>query len=723
MKYVVLDFETFYDSKAGYSLRKLSVPEYIGDKRFKVHCLGVEMDGKKRILWGDKAIKAWLNEVELYTEDYAFVMHNAFFDAAILKWHYNFVPARMLDTILIANHVLGSAKETGKSNALADLAIRLGFEAKGRLDFMDGVSDPSEEQRRLLEIYLNGDLSLTRKVLDKLLPFVSLPEVELWLIDHTLRMYADRPLILNFDTVQRAEKLIEDRRSGAISRLMKAGVLPAEVGSTEKVKALLSSNAKFQHQLIDTLKTYGQTIPTKTRVLTVAEKNKFLKLKTKAEGMTTGSREAEKFKDYLIRLQDDGVEVYDTAGDITIGDTKEVPALAKKDEEFIRLSFSSYEGISALVNARLIERSAATSQARLSKMRAVAGGLGVMPVHLVYYGAHTGRWSGGGGFNFQNLTNPDRERDPGKREIAAAIRESFEAPDGYVFIGADAAQIEARVSAWIAGQWDLLDQFKQGIDVYSAFISEVLGEDIHKPKGGEPPEVASHLRLMRHVGKEAVLALSYSMGWRKFVMRLREDPEIARLFESGEMSNELATDVVKQYREKYTDIVETWGDLNNAFFVAKDRGAREVGPIKFRAGTAIASRLPVVNVTLPSGRVLYYRDIRQELVAGGKQANNGSVGREWKHGAGQRLYGGLILENVTQAVSRDIIVESIIRAELDRKLPLVLHVHDSIVALSPEDDAEENLKWMIESLKTNPDWAGKKLVLNAEGKIGKTLVT
>lgn len=727
MKYIVIDFETFYDSASGLTLRKLSTPEYIGHKRFKVHCLGVEYDGVRKILWGDKAIQDWLDGWRDYDGEYCFVMHNAFFDAAILKWRYDFVPARMICTLLIANHVLGSAKDSGKGNSLASLAERLGLPSKGRLDFMDGVETPDAGQRAMLSIYLagaddepgTGDLGLTRRVLDKLLPFVSNPDVELWLIDHTLKIYAEKALTLNYDTVKRAEGLIEVRRSRAIDRLLRVGDYVERLGAEktrEAAQVRLSSNKQFERDLIDMLSTYNVATPRKVRALTKAELKKFEKLKLAS---LDGKGEMLKLEEYLTKLQSEGVEIWETDGDITIGETKTVPALAKKDEDFIRLSFSSYEGISALVNARLIERSAITSTARLDKMRRVAGGLGVMPVHLVYYGAHTGRWAGGGGFNFQNLTNPDREADIGKKEIAAAIRESFEAPPGYVFVSADAAQIEARVSAWIAGQWDLLEKFRKGVDIYSSFISDVLNEDIHKPKGTESEAEQSHLKLMRHIGKEAVLGLGYTMGWRKFVSRLREDPNVAKMFEIGKLSNEFCQGVVEKYRDMHPDIVACWKDLNNAFFVAKDKGIREVGPIRFTSGKPVGSTLPVVNAILPSGRVMYYRDIRQEST----DDNGYNGGKEWKHGGGQRLYGGLILENVTQAISRDILAESLIRSELDRKFPIVLHVHDSIVGLCKEDEAEDNLKWLIESLKTNPEWAGKQLVLNAEGKIGRTLVT
>ncbi len=722
MEYIVIDFETYYDSKT-FTLRKMSTPEYIGHENFKVHCLGVEYKGVKKILWGDAAIHQWLNGFEQYPGDYCFVMHNAYFDAAILKWHFNFSPKWMVCTMLLANHVLGSAKDGGSDNSLAGLATLLGVQAKGRLDFMDGVRDCDEQQRQLLEVYLNGDLDITRKVLNTLLPHVTNQDSELWLLDHTLKLYTERPMILNFETVDRAERLVQARRDAAIERLQKweatnpsGQMLPTK----EQIQSDLSSNPKFERKLMELLRTYNVPIPRKVRPVNKNEVKKFNKLRNAllVPGLDPGVRQAalNAFTDFLTSMQRQGVEITqnsDSPTDIVIGETKLVPALAKKDEDFIRLSFSPYEGISALVNARLIERSAITSAARLAKMRRVASGLKVMPVHLVYGGAHTLRWSGGGGFNFLNLTSPDKVKDPGAKAIAAAIREAFEAPPGMVFVSADASQIEARVSAWIAGQWDTLDLFRQKRDVYSVFISDVLGEDIHKPKGDEPADVQSHLKLMRTIGKEAVLGLGYSMGWRKFVARLREDADVARMFEAGKLTEEFCQDVVKKYREKNSDITACWRDLNAAFIHAKNGGVREVGPIKFRKGQSIGSKLPTVNALLPSGRVMYYRNIRQEEKDGEMQ---------WKHGNGQKIYGGLLLENMTQTISRDILVDSIIRCELDKQLPVALHIYDSLTVLCPENKADDVKVQLIQSLRTIPEWADDRLVLDAEAKVGKTLV-
>jgi len=701
----------------------MSVPEYIGHESFRVHCLGVEFNGVRKVLWGDDEVRKWLAGWKDYKGDYCFVMHNAYFDAAILAWHYKFVPAHMTDTLLIANHVLGPAREGGGSNSLDSLATRLGLQAKGKLDFMDGVTDPSPEQRTMLEVYLSTDLNICRKILDALLPHVNDPDTELWLIDHTIRLYATRPLILNFDTVTRAEGLVAARRKSAMDRLSAA--YPEQ--PPEGFALMLSSNKQFESVLGSAMRKYGQPMPTKVRNVTDAERRVWAKkvqaVKLASEGpppeiTALGGKSVAKWQ----RAADKVLATAHLLPD-ALGKTVVVPALSKQDEGFVDLCYSPYEGISALVTARLVERSSDTSRSRLAKMRSVAGGLGVMPVHLVYGGAHTGRFAGGGGFNFQNLTSPARVTDPGQKAIAAAIREAFEAPPGYMFVAADASQIECRVAAWITGQWDLLARFARRADVYSESISSWAGEEVRKPtkeeEASDDPAIrakVARMALLRHVGKEAVLGLGYGMGHKKFIARLRSNPAVAQMFTSGALTESFCESIVKKYRADNGAITAGWDALNGGFHAAREGGVRSVGPITFRRGVAIGDSRPVVRACLPSGRELYYRGLRSE-----PDKIHGRV--QWKHGGGQRVYGGLLLENVTQAISRDLLVCSIVRAETELDLPVVLHVHDSIAVLSPEDKAEDCLKLLIQSLRTNPEWAGSKLVLDAEGKISRTLVT
>jgi hypothetical protein len=125
---------------------------------------------------------------------------------------------------------------------------------------------------------------------------------------------------------------------------------------------------------------------------------------------------------------------------------------------------------------------------------------GALPVMLHYYGAHTGRFSGGDKLNLQNL--PARGNN--------TIRRALRPPPGHKMIAADSSQIEARMVAWLAGQTDLVQAFREGRDVYSEFASEVYGRPITKAD-----------KVERFVGKtcvaEGTLVLS-ERGWTPIEM-------------------------------------------------------------------------------------------------------------------------------------------------------------------------------------------------------------
>lgn len=145
----------------------------------------------------------------------------------------------------------------------------------------------------------------------------------------------------------------------------------------------------------------------------------------------------------------------------------EVETLKKTDPRVIALLSHEDERVRKVVQARLayasnIEitrgRRLATLGERFNKLR----------VPLSYYGAHTGRFSGTDKLNLQNLSR------------TSALRKTLRAPKGHAVVAVDAAQIEARVLGWLAGQHDLLDQFAKGEDVYASMATDIFGYPVNK---------------------------------------------------------------------------------------------------------------------------------------------------------------------------------------------------------------------------------------------------
>jgi len=658
---IITDFETFYD--VGYSVREMSYPMFIRDRRFKVHGLAVD-DGNRQDWIEPRYIPKFLASVK----DDILVAHNGYFDFGIMRWHYDFRPRFMVDTLGVANHVLGSARDLGgTANNLATLAEKLGLPVrKGKLE-LKGVRDPDEAQTAALAVYAKTDAKLARLVLNALLPYFSNPDFEFWIMDHTLRIYLERPMDLDPEKLRDTKDMVERRQAELL----------AASGTTRDV---LASDKQFAEHLTCVLKEHKLKLPTK--------------------------KPAKPRKD---------------------GSNPSIPALSKNDPAFVKLGEHENPKIANLVQARLAIRSAATVTARLATMQAyLDAGMGI-PVHLVYYGAHTGRYAGGGGFNWQNLTSPDRAQTEVERVMAQAVREAIHAGKGMVFVPVDAAQIEARVLAWLAGERSILDAFASGADIYSDFISFVLGEKIYKPTGTEPPEVQKHLNLMRAVGKKAVLGLGYQMGADKFFKQLKaENKDVAKMIEAGKITLEMAAEIVRSYRDRYQKIVAFWTKIDSAFHAARLGATRKVGPLTLRRIKPLVGKRPAVGIDLPSGRTLYYHEVRQEGYNGvpkftglkGK-AVNAKIRPEWKHGGGQKIYGGLLTENIVQAISRDILCEAIYAAEADGR-EVAASIHDEVICRVPEAKGKETEEFLVKALSTPPEW-GQGMVLSAEGRVSRSM--
>ena len=159
--------------------------------------------------------------------------------------------------------------------------------------------------------------------------------------------------------------------------------------------------------------------------------------------------------------------------------------------------------------------------------------------------------------------------------------------------------------------------------------------------------------------------------------------------------------LIKTYRTTYPKIVQFWYGVEKAFkwVVKHPRSNVKVGILKFYNDGH------VVSITLPSGRELYYTGCalspkRQEL--------------RCQH---SKLYGAMIVENIVQSVSRDLLTFWI-RLTEKRGTKVVMHTYDECVCILPEDDAENGLQRMSDIMTTNPTWS-EGLPLAAEGILSK----
>jgi DNA polymerase I-like protein with 3'-5' exonuclease and polymerase domains len=388
-----------------------------------------------------------------------------------------------------------------------------------------------------------------------------------------------------------------------------------------------------------------------------------------------------------------------------------IPATAKKDEAMQALVDDDDPVVAALARARLGKRSEDQKLARLRTMKSIAMATGGgLPAYLVYGGAVTGRFAGGGKFNLQNL---------GRTGLGARVRQLLVAEPGHVFVIADLAQIEARITAWHASEIGMLDAFRSGRDIYSEFAAATFGCEVRKPREDDPPAAREQLKGLRQVGKQAVLGLGFQMGGLKFMNTLRADPLCASLFDSGRLSPAICKEIVDRYRREYVCIKALWGAMEWAARRTIDGQDTVCRKLRFsRQGD-------VLLIWLPSGRALRYPDIRTDptprtvryLDKQGIEAEFAPNESTIVYGSGVELYGGKLVENVVQATARDILVEALLALEA-RDIPILFHVHDEVIAQVPEDRGDESLAQINSVLTTSPAWA-PELPLEAEVRKGQ----
>lgn len=269
--------------------------------------------------------------------------------------------------------------------------------------------------------------------------------------------------------------------------------------------------------------------------------------------------------------------------------------------------------------------------------------------------------------------------------LAELVRTAFVPQDGRKFIVADFSAIEARVIAWIAGERWRLKVFEGGGDIYCASASQMF----HVPV--EKHGVNGHLRQK---GKIAELALGYggSVGALKSMGAL----------EMGLAEEELQP-LVSAWRDSNPNITEFWWAVDRAVKeCVKKRMSTETHGIRFDYQSGM------LFITLFSGRRLAYVKPRiGENQFGGESVTYMGVGgtKKWER---LESYGPKFVENIVQAVSRDILCYAM---RTLKNCSIVAHVHDEIII---EADRRMSVEAVCEQMGRTPPWA-KGLLLRADG--------
>lgn len=259
--------------------------------------------------------------------------------------------------------------------------------------------------------------------------------------------------------------------------------------------------------------------------------------------------------------------------------------------------------------------------------------------------------------------------------LSELIRTAFIPRDGYKFIVSDFSAIEARVLSHLAGETWREEVFRTGGDIYCASASQMFKVPVEKHGQN------SHLRQK---GKIAELALGYggSVGALKAMGALDQG-----------LSEEELQPLVDMWRESNPNIVSYWWKIDDAVKTAiHDKAPTSVGDIQF------VVRSGMLFITLPSGRKLAYVQPRIGTNRfGGESVTYMGIDAQ-KKWSRIESYGPKFVENVVQAVSRDILCNAM---QTLSYCQIVGHVHDELII---ECSKDVSLDAICEQMGRTPPW-------------------
>lgn len=637
-----IDFESFWSND--HTLSKMSPTEYVMHPETEIISVAVKVgDAPTDVIFGESEIKRHLDALD-WSNKMAIGHNMSGFDAMIMAWRFDIRPKMWGCTAAMARSRY--AKTCGVS--LKNLSKELGVGAKLDLEATNTkgkhLKDFTPQELRSMEQYNKLDTELCAKLFKALAR--GFPKPELLQIDMTTRMLVDTKFELDYDLVRGAlEEVKAEKRRSLMDLAQRLGVEAYAANAVE----------------------HGVGIEEQVR---------------------TELASATKFAALLTKL---GVEVPMKPSPTTMD--REVPALAKTDEAFIKLQDHENPLVAAAARARLEVKSTLLETRLEAFIRAADACDGRLPVPLKYAGADTtGRWSGEQ-YNMQNLPRIPRDKEGNIiHKTSNALRLSLRAPAGHSVIVADLSGIELRVNHFLWKVPSSMALFKADpakADLYKDFASalyDVILQEVTKDQ--------------RQVGKVAHLGLGFGAGAATF-------RKVAKLMAGIDLSDGEAINIVGKWRDEYTQIVQGWGTFQEHLPKILQGIESAIDPW----GLCVTEKNAV---RLPSGRRIHYPSLM-------KVRDDDTGKSEWWYGEGRhkaRIYGGKGVENLVQALARDVIADAALAFRKETGLSPALMVHDELVYVVPKAQAEDKLELLQRIMRTPPAW-WPELVTWSEGDVAQ----
>jgi hypothetical protein len=604
-------------------------------------------DAETEVIFGESKIRKWAEEMD-WSDKMAIGHNMSGFDAMLCVWRIGIKPKAWGCTMAMARPTF--AKTVGCS--LRAVAQELGLGNKLNLEATNTKGKRLEEftalEREAMRRYNKLDTDLCAAVFHKLAPCTTSREMKL--IDMTVNM-------LVYPQFKVDIPLLED--------------------------ALTKERKRKRDMVIEVAKH-------------LPEDTSGLPLEARLEATTKTLASPSKFTALLWNL---GVDVPMKPSPSNPG--KQIPALAKTDQEYIALQEHSNELVASATRARLGIKSTILEK-RIEKFLEVAGlTKGFMPVALMYYGADTtGRWSASRSFKLNQQNLPRVIQDEPK--LSDALRKSLRAPEGYKVVVADLSGIELRINhfLWKVGaSMKLFRENPHTADLYKTFASLLYNKPIGKITKSE-----------RHIGKMSHLGLGFGAGDITF-------RKAAKSMGGVDLDEEEALRIVRTWRHTYKEIRRGWSACHAALSNIYELGTREYYSINKNVNIDPwgLCRTTPTGIRTPVGEI-HYPYLRTEW----------DTGRgEWIYGEGRRksrIYAGKVTENIVQHLARGILADMALafsRTQLGKLYPLAHTVHDELVYIVKDEHAQKVLDGVQKIMKSGVIW-WPELVTSSDGDIAQT---
>lgn len=685
LRWIMLDYET----RSTCDLAKAGAWRYSEDLSTEVLCLVYGDDGSRHRWYPGQAIAHLKSLAE--DENITFVAHAAGFEKAIWRnimapvyglpdipnsrWHDTQAVCAMRAVPLKLEHAAVVLRLPQQKDMEGSALVRSLSKYDKKTGMLPAITPEIMER---CAVYCEQDFS-TQVALHRRLGWLPPGERSVWLLDQRIN---ERGLRLDMEFVKQAQAVVD-------------GAIPPLLAEFQKLTGLKS----------------------------VGQRDKLIKW-CASKGVDVPNMQ----KDTLIRLlgSETDEEEDDADDEISEGDTEPLPTDVAR----------------ALTIRQLI---GSASIKKLRSMDTCVGHDGRARGLLQYHGAGPGRWAGRllqphnfprgtlkvitghdeDGKLIKKAFAPDTLVDaimtgdfewvqaivgPPVEAVVSSLRHAIIAGEGRRLAAGDFAGIEARIVLALAGQHDKTALMASGVDVYCDLAKDIFNRPIDKD--ADPEE--------RQLGKEGVLGCGFQMGARKFMLRLAQ--------KNIPITMEQAEDVVNGYRNTWAPKVpRVWsgryidgqwsGDgLENAALKAvRDGGAHGAYGVTYQKEDSW------LTARLPSGRKLWY--FNPQLIRKAMPWDETDIRLAWtyqvrKMGVWKTMdaYGGLLTENVVQALARDIMVSAMFKCEKNG-FPVVLTVHDEIVCEPLAADADPvALKQIMTDV---PEWARQmQIPIAAETWVG-----